>query len=703
MKTENYQYINDKELIDFISKENFSDTSSLFIQVFTGVCEEKFISALITLLQKELPNSKILGSTTDGEIIDAKVTQRETVLSFSEFESTTVETFITDFVEDSFQTGLALIHQMNNLDEAKLLITFSQGLNINGEEYVQAINESAPQLPIAGGLASDNAKFVATYVFTEKGVIKEGAVGALFFGDSLFVNRHFNFSWEPIGRELIVTKSEKNRVYTIDNIAAIEVYTKYLGHRISDSLPATGIEFPLIIHKGKLVVARAVLSRHHDGSLSFAGNIAEGEKVQFAYGNIDSILEYAPVCSTHLSKSPVESIFIYSCMARKRLLGKDIELELAPLNDLAPIAGFFTNGEFFHNKGHGNELLNQTMTMVALSESPFINPPKISCVSLEADDSSYTVSALSHLISVTSSELQELNDKLESRVKEKTAQLRAMNDSLSDRLSIKSQKLEKQYEELHETQTRLIENEKFVSLGTLVAGVSHEINTPVGLSLTGITYLKNELKELKKSYESGSMTESQFNTYINDSTTMMQSIHTNLDKAASLVKSFKQVAVDQSSDEVREFNLHEYIDEILISLHNVTRFTKHKIVVDIDINISLKSKPGAISQIITNLVVNSFTHAFEDKEYEGTIKIEASRDIKELTLLFRDDGIGMSDEIKRQLFDPFFTTKRGSGGSGLGMNIIYNIVTHSLGGSIDVESSVGNGTCYKIKIPSGHI
>jgi len=699
MKTTNYQYQTPEALISFIAQENFKSTSYLFIQIFTGVCEVLFIENLLKLLTNHLPQAKIIGATTDGEIIQGKILEKQTVISFSDFNHTIITTYLTDFIENSYQTGIALMQQMENVKQAKLLITFSQGLTINGEEYVKGIQNQAPSLPIAGGLASDNAQFIATYVFTEKGIVKKGAVGALFFGKTLFINRYFNFSWEPIGQELTITKSIKNRVYTIDNMTAERIYTKYLGSQISNLLPATGIEFPLVIQKKGLTIARAVLNKYEDGSLLFAGNIAEGEKVRFAYGNVDAILEQAPICSTHISQAPVESIFIYSCMARKRLLSKDIEIELQPLSDLAPTIGFFTNGEFFHNQGQENELLNQTMTIVTLSESSTIQFPQLTSKIKPSIDKSLTVSALSHLISVTSTELHNLNEKLEFRVQQKTAQLSLLNKQLENRIEQKSLEIKAQYEKLHETEKQLIKNEKFASLGTLVAGIAHEINTPIGLSLTGITYLKDELKGLKKAHETEQMTEDLFQEFLYHSAKMMQSIHTSLDKTVILVKSFKQIAVDQSSDEYRTFNLAQYIDEILLSLHNMTRFIKHNMIVDIDKKIVLKSKPGALSQVITNLITNSLTHAFDESIENPEMIIKATQSNQILTLIFSDNGIGMNKEVKRQIFDPFFTTKRGSGGSGLGMNIIYNIITQSFKGTIEIESSLGKGAQFCIKIP----
>jgi response regulator RpfG family c-di-GMP phosphodiesterase/signal transduction histidine kinase len=263
-------------------------------------------------------------------------------------------------------------------------------------------------------------------------------------------------------------------------------------------------------------------------------------------------------------------------------------------------------------------------------------------------------------------------------------------------LSTLHKELEDRYIELESSKKKLIESEKMASLGSMVAGVAHEINTPVGMALTGASYLLDEVKNLQNLYKQDRLSENNFIEFMDNCNTLCSSMQNNLYKASNLVKSFKQVSVDQSSDEDREFYLKKYIEEILISIHNEIKKRDHNIVIDIDEDIKLKSNPGAFSQIITNFIMNSFIHAFDDNN-SGEIKISALDRNGILTLIYEDNGKGLNDEQKAKIFEPFFTTNRSNGGSGLGMNIVYNIITNKLGGTIDVESSEGNGVKFTLK------
>jgi len=233
----------------------------------------------------------------------------------------------------------------------------------------------------------------------------------------------------------------------------------------------------------------------------------------------------------------------------------------------------------------------------------------------------------------------------------------------------------------------------------MVAGVAHEINTPVGMALTGITHLYEESENLEKLFNEGKLSEEDFREYLQNAKILNQSIQNNLTKAAELVKSFKQVAVDQSSDEERTFYLKEYINEILLSLHNELKKTNHQVHVNIDPKIKLHSNPGAFSQIFTNFIVNSLIHGFEDIK-AGEIVISASVNEDNLEIIYSDNGKGLNAEQKEKIFEPFFTTKRGKGGSGLGMNIVYNLIHGKLGGDIRVESNEGEGVKFILHFPA---
>lgn len=251
---------------------------------------------------------------------------------------------------------------------------------------------------------------------------------------------------------------------------------------------------------------------------------------------------------------------------------------------------------------------------------------------------------------------------------------------------------------LIETQKQLVQTEKMASLGGLVAGVAHEINTPVGVGVTAASTLLTRSKELEKQYKAQELTATALSQYVAMAVQSSGIILKNLSNAAELIHSFKQVAVDQTSSERREFNLAEYIDEVLLSLRPKLKTTHHNIEVECPPDIELYSYPGAISQILTNFIMNSLIHGFEGKN-DGHINIKVERVSNEIHLHYADDGTGIAEEYKKKIFDPFFTTKRGSGGSGLGLHVVYNLVTHTLNGQIAMESEAGKGISYNIVFP----
>ena len=268
---------------------------------------------------------------------------------------------------------------------------------------------------------------------------------------------------------------------------------------------------------------------------------------------------------------------------------------------------------------------------------------------------------------------------------------------LEKQVKKRTEELELSLNTLKQAQNRLIESEKMASLGSLVAGVAHEINTPVGIGLTGISHLEDLTRVLKEKYEKEIMSQEEFEEYLITNTELSKLIHLNLDKAASLVRSFKQVAVDQSSEEKRKFNLYDYLNEILSSIHSVTKKTNIKIEIRCLSNIQIESYPGAFSQIITNLIMNSLTHGFSKKE-KGLIIIDIKKINNQITIKYEDSGSGIKEENVKKIFNPFFTTNRKDGGSGLGLNIIYNIITSNFNGDIRCISQEGKGAQFLINL-----
>lgn len=259
--------------------------------------------------------------------------------------------------------------------------------------------------------------------------------------------------------------------------------------------------------------------------------------------------------------------------------------------------------------------------------------------------------------------------------------------------------LQQTLDQLRETQEQLVQTEKMASLGGLVAGVAHEINTPIGVGVTAASTLKSRSEELRLAFEQDELTASGLSRYfdmVGQSTSILLA---NLERAANLVQSFKQVAVDQTSPEIREFRPAEYIHEILLSLGPKLKKTAIAVRLDCDPDLCIRSYPGVLSQVLTNLVMNALLHGYEPTD-TGSIDIQVSRSEDGVQLLFRDDGKGIAPEVLPRIFDPFYTTRRNAGGSGLGLHIVYNLVTQQLGGRIRVHSEVGKGTEFTIDIKS---
>ena len=282
--------------------------------------------------------------------------------------------------------------------------------------------------------------------------------------------------------------------------------------------------------------------------------------------------------------------------------------------------------------------------------------------------------------------LQKLNEQLEINVAMRT-----------DELYKKNQKLEQAMMELQHTQQELIESEKMASLGGLVAGVAHEINTPLGVALTALTYNQESLAAIEHKLENKSLRQQDLDNAINEQNQGYALILRNLDRAQSLISNFKQVAVDQSSEQARNIFIKSYLKEVFDSLAPLTKGKQLEIDIEGE-DFELHTYPGAIYQVITNLLNNSMIHGFEGVE-TGNIKVSIYQDKEFWHLCYDENGKGMSAEILKTVFDPFVTTKRNQGGCGLGMHIVYNLITQLLKGEIKCNSTLGEGISIKLKLP----
>lgn len=284
-------------------------------------------------------------------------------------------------------------------------------------------------------------------------------------------------------------------------------------------------------------------------------------------------------------------------------------------------------------------------------------------------------------------EIKQLNQSLEEKVNQRTIALREANQELLTTL-----------ERMHQYQNQIVESEKMASLGQMVAGVAHEVNTPIGLGITGSTLLRDKLAEISLGFEQKTLTSSQLKRFIDNGIENLDLIYRNLNRAAELVSSFKKVAVNQDGEINSLVNMHELITNVMLSMRTELESKAPKIVIHCSEQLMIESKAGPLQQILQQLLSNSVIHGFKDNQ-NNEIEITVERNESSLIINYYDNGIGVDKSVKKRIFDPFVTTKRGEGGSGLGMHLVYNLVTQALGGSVYFDDQNIEGTRFIITLP----
>lgn len=258
----------------------------------------------------------------------------------------------------------------------------------------------------------------------------------------------------------------------------------------------------------------------------------------------------------------------------------------------------------------------------------------------------------------------------------------------------------RQYSQLQMALRNLVQAEKLASLGSLVAGVAHEINTPIGVSLAAASHLVDQVSSFAAVVQRQQVRKTDLQSFMDNCSEASGIIFNNMERAAGLVRSFKQVAADQTSETRRSFDLHQTVGEILFNLRPSFKHRSVDLQAQVPEGIAMDGYPGALAQILSNLVLNSLIHGF-DEDSVGTIQVVASElpGSKNIQLCIQDNGKGIAPPILGRIFDPFFTTRRNQGGTGLGLHIVYNLVHNTLGGSIQVDSPTGQGTLFELQIP----
>jgi len=294
MKQLNYNYTSKKEFLDYLHVNNVSlFDDKILIQMFTSLQDKEEVQTIAADVCAVLPNAKLIGRSSAGEILESKMLEKSVVLSISMFEKTTIRTlYVND--ENSYKLGTKVAKELLQ-ENTKCIISFVDGLSHVGEEYLNGFHSyNANKVIIAGGMAADLFKFQETFVIFNIQVHTKGAVGVALNGDDLEVYNDYNLGWRAVGPTFKITKVEGNRVYEIDNKPIKDVYAEVLGEEVTKNMPASAVEFPLLKQKNGITVARAMIKVLDDESILYAGLFDEGDEISFGLGSIEHINQYHP-------------------------------------------------------------------------------------------------------------------------------------------------------------------------------------------------------------------------------------------------------------------------------------------------------------------------------------------------------------------------------------------------------------------------
>ncbi len=414
-KTISYLYKNNDELNRFIDVHELSDLANVLVQVFSGKTDRNFLQQLQNLLNSRLPFAIIVGCTGAGEICEGQASENEVLLSFTVFEKTEVKSVLLhqDNYDNSFEMGKNLAEQIIDFD-TKAMLVFPSGQGVDIQSLLNGIYVNSPDIHLAGGLSGNGAFLEETFAFTKDEMTNKGVAAVVLQSKELIVHSSSNYEFQKIGKSFTITKASGNTIYTIDKKKPMSILKQYLGESFVKDLPESGCEFPFIMnHKGE-VASLFIQNILKNGAVQVNRNVSEGMEIAFSYTNIDMMIDNSIRGFKQLAKKPVESIFVYNCATRKRVMSDFTKHELLSLQSIAPTNGFFSYGELSTGKNGRPQLLGVSLTYLALSENGSNIPSerKLS-FKYEKPDFLKTFSALNFLLEATQKDVRQLNENLQ--------------------------------------------------------------------------------------------------------------------------------------------------------------------------------------------------------------------------------------------------------------------------------------------------
>jgi len=665
MKIYTYCFVSHEDFAQFIALKELHLASNIFVMCYSGIDDQAINHVILSSIKSLLPQASIMGATTDGEIFETEVMVNSFVLSLTTFESTTLKIELFSAEEDSFIAGQLIAQEGVKLG-AKVAIIVADGIVTNGDFLMDGVNSIAPALVVAGGLAGDNGRYEESFIFCDTQIKSKAIVVGYLISDTLEVYHTKSFNWAPMGPKFKVTRAEKNCIYTVDNISVLELYRKYLGSALAKKLPMGGIEFPFVFYKEGHLIGRAPIRLNEDGSVVFAGNIAEGETIQFGFGDIDAILSDAKEIISDLAEFGPEKVMIFSCITRKNFLGEDVHNDFEGLASIAPSTGFFTYGEFFHDSDHQcNFLLNETMTILGLKEATVASKAtrlklkKVPQKNLSRHHRySETFDALLHIGKQTALELGALNLTLNAKVEEAVKRYQAS-------------------EEL------IIIQARSAIIGEMLSIIAHQWRQP--LSIIGMVINKIRLFALSAPEKDEALL------------TDIGVMDRNVEYLSNTIEDFKNFFKPKVQ---KEWHTASKICEQLRSLADpILKMNK----IDLDIKLHDDKKffiyGSELVQVLLSIVSNSKDAIAEQQKEDGKITIVC--EYKRLEAIYRftvcDNGGSIAKNIIKVMFEPYISSK-GITGTGLGLYMAKTIIEKHFKGTISGKNIEG-GACITVDFP----
>jgi diguanylate cyclase (GGDEF)-like protein/PAS domain S-box-containing protein len=429
MKTYNYTYNQEQSLVDFINKYKISSEKYVLVQYF--ISTGNYISDAIETIRTQIPSAKLIGMTTDGAISSSGGIEKD-LISFSVFNNTKIDVnnFSTVNHKDSFSLGQYIAMKIVNKD-TKLLIVYSDGYKTGSEQLLQGVKSIAPNVNVVGGVAvNPKSSKAKSSLFTHREQLDEGVLVASLSGKELSVHTRSITEWKTAGRSFTITKASGSRINTVDNMKVTELYRRFFGDIAAKNLEDAITQFPLIVKRnGELFpISKKII--HRDGSVTFGQAISEGEPVYLGYGDASVVLNNIPNVKKELKDTPMESIFLYSCLARRHFFKEMVGFETIPFQGIADISGAYLAGELFSSE-HRTKLLSHSTIAVFLSEDQMAIPKwnkNDKSIQLSMEKNLNTFLALTHFINTSTEELEILHQ----TIKESEQRYRSLFDNNPD-------------------------------------------------------------------------------------------------------------------------------------------------------------------------------------------------------------------------------------------------------------------------------